>query len=522
MRYPRVATHRVIRSSDVRGRYRFALLLIPLVAAIACGAAVRPTAASSVRPTVSDTPFVAPAADPSQQRALATGDPLRCTQRAALPQLNDVFEAEWSPDSRTLALSRITTIPSDTTITGTEEDQRLVLVDLASGSVTERGVGSEPKWSASGTYLSYWIDQTTLWIVKKSSVLPVAVLKPTEPNVQWVGDQLLFFSGALIDEWENGSTRTIASVEPNLAPRYPRDDVYFSADGQRFTLTRYSTQAPGVQRYLGSTKTGFATLMDDGGATFMEWSPVGETLLFRSSGALSLRAADTGATLATVATPPGSVHQWLPDGRLLLGTMSPTVPAGNAFDRFGVLGEASAAATLPNLLGIRAFSPDGQFFLGAARTGLYSTELQLFRCGVREGEDSDIATDPATKARAARIAADTRRFVRPAAAAITQYLQGIHTGIDVAAPYGTVIVAADDGVVDAVGFIPTGGRRVCVLHAGGLESCDYHTALPLVALGDHVVRGQPLALMGLTGVTTGPHVHWEAKRDDAIVDPLKQ
>ena len=453
---------------------------------------------------------------------MAGGDPLRCTQRASLPQLNDVFEAEWSPDSKTLALSRIVTIPSDTTVTGTEEDQRLVLVDLASGNVTERGVGSEPKWSASGTYLSYWIDEKTLWIVKKNSVLPVAVLKPTEPNVQWVGDQLLFFSGPLIDVWESGATRTIASVEPALTPRYPKDDAYFSADGQRFTLTRYSTQAAGVQRYLGTTKTGFATPMDDGGATFIEWSPVGDTLLLRSSGTLSLRAVDTGATLASVGTPPGTVHQWLPDGRVLLGTMSPTVPAGNAFDRFGLLGDASAAATLPNLLGIRAFSPDGRFFAGAARTGLYSTELQLFRCGVADGHDSDIANDPATKTRASAIAADTRRFVRPAAAAITQYVQGIHTGVDVASPYGTVIVAADDGVVDAVGFIANGGRRVCVLHAGGLESCDYHTALPLVAIGDRVVRGQPVALMGLTGVTTGPHVHWEAQLDGRIVDPLKR
>ena len=98
--------------------------------------------------------------------------------------------------------------------------------------------------------------------------------------------------------------------------------------------------------------------------------------------------------------------------------------------------------------------------------------------------------------------------MRPAAAAITQYVQGSHTGIDVAAPYGTIIVAA-------------GGRRVCVMHAGGLETCDYHTALSLVAIGEHVVRGQPVALMGMTGVTTGPHVHWEAKRNGPIVDPLK-
>ena len=60
------------------------------------------------------------------------------------------------------------------------------------------------------------------------------------------------------------------------------------------------------------------------------------------------------------------------------------------------------------------------------------------------------------------------------------------------------------------------------MHGDGLESCDYHTALPLVVVGEHVVRGQPVALMGLTGETTGPHVHWEAKRNGVIVDPLEQ
>jgi murein DD-endopeptidase MepM/ murein hydrolase activator NlpD len=60
------------------------------------------------------------------------------------------------------------------------------------------------------------------------------------------------------------------------------------------------------------------------------------------------------------------------------------------------------------------------------------------------------------------------------------------------------------------------------MHAGRLESCDYHVSLPLVAIGDHVVRGQAIALVGMTGLTTGPHVHWEAKLDGRIVDPLAQ
>jgi len=67
-----------------------------------------------------------------------------------------------------------------------------------------------------------------------------------------------------------------------------------------------------------------------------------------------------------------------------------------------------------------------------------------------------------------------------------------------------------------------GGRRVCVRHPSGIESCDYHTSLPLVSIGDRVLRGQPVALIGMTGQTAGPHVHWEATLDGRFVDPLKQ
>ncbi|HEX9093470.1 MAG TPA: M23 family metallopeptidase, partial [Coriobacteriia bacterium] len=71
-----------------------------------------------------------------------------------------------------------------------------------------------------------------------------------------------------------------------------------------------------------------------------------------------------------------------------------------------------------------------------------------------------------------------------------------------------------------VGWESFGGNGVCVAHGGGLESCYYHTSSALVSVGQRVARGQPIALIGMTGVTTGPHVHWEAKLFGRIVDPL--
>jgi len=200
------------------------------------------------------------------------------------------------------------------------------------------------------------------------------------------------------------------------------------------------------------------------------------------------------------------------------------VPGGNVFDRLAVWDPDDegdrAIATLPNLLGMRSFSPDGRWFDGVSRTGNYGTQLELYRCGVARAQGVDLRADPAARSRLARIASDPRRFVRPVAGAISQFLQGNHSGIDIAAPVGSIIVAADDGVVDAVGWVQVGGRRVCVQHANDIESCYYHTSAALVSSGDHVARGQPIALIGMTGATTGPHVHWEVKQEGRIVDPL--
>jgi Peptidase family M23 len=490
------------------------LVLIAIIVAIACAPASRASVVPDARSADERLP------DDPQARSL-TVDPLRCTDRASIPAVDNAFEAAWSPDSSALAISRIVTIPNARTVTGYEEDQRLVLLNIATGAVRELGQGSEPTWSGSGAYLAYWKDDGFLYVRLGNTT--AAIIPASEPDVRWVGDDLYYWSDDEIRVWSGGIVQTVARVSSDLTPHYPRDDAYFSADAQQFTITRYSQDGT-TERYIGTTATGEVAPLQDEGATFIQWAPAGHTLLLRTPSALSLRAADGSERSASLASLPGPVHGWTADGRLLLGTLTPTVPAGNAFDPFTVWDGAAekTVATLPNLMGIREFSPDGTYFAGVARTGLYSTQLEVYRCDVAEGEGLDLRADTAARSRQARIDSDPRRFVRPTTGAITQFLQGSHTGIDVAAPYGSLIFAADDGVVDAIGWVPVGGRRVCVMHAGGLESCDYHTSLPLVSIGDHVVRGQPVALIGMTGLTTGPHVHWETKLNGMVVDPLQR
>jgi len=116
--------------------------------------------------------------------------------------------------------------------------------------------------------------------------------------------------------------------------------------------------------------------------------------------------------------------------------------------------------------------------------------------------------------------ARTGQLSWPVRGVITQYFWWGHTGVDLAAPYGTGIASSDDGVVVATGWVAVGGLRVCVQHSGGLQTCYYHTSAVYVTPGEKVARGQLIAAIGLTGVTTGPHVHWEVKLNGVAVNPL--
>jgi murein DD-endopeptidase MepM/ murein hydrolase activator NlpD len=108
----------------------------------------------------------------------------------------------------------------------------------------------------------------------------------------------------------------------------------------------------------------------------------------------------------------------------------------------------------------------------------------------------------------------------PTEGVITQLFSSGHSGIDIAAPYGSPVVATDAGTVSAVGYRGPGGLAVCVYHDWGLETCAYHNAEVLVDVGERVADGQRIATIGLTGVTSGPHVHWEARTNGVLVDPM--
>jgi murein DD-endopeptidase MepM/ murein hydrolase activator NlpD len=96
-----------------------------------------------------------------------------------------------------------------------------------------------------------------------------------------------------------------------------------------------------------------------------------------------------------------------------------------------------------------------------------------------------------------------------------------HTGVDIAAPFGTTVTAAAPGVVVAVGHTNIGyGNYVVISHGGGIMTLYGHLLETDVAVGTTVARGQRVGLEGSTGWSTGPHLHFELRVNDSVVDPM--
>lgn len=100
----------------------------------------------------------------------------------------------------------------------------------------------------------------------------------------------------------------------------------------------------------------------------------------------------------------------------------------------------------------------------------------------------------------------------------------MHTGVDWAAPYGTPIMASGNGTVIDAGWQNNGyGRMVRIRHANGYVTGYAHMSgiARNVTVGSTVVQGQIVGYVGSTGLSTGPHLHYEVSVNDRLVDPLR-
>jgi murein DD-endopeptidase MepM/ murein hydrolase activator NlpD len=129
-----------------------------------------------------------------------------------------------------------------------------------------------------------------------------------------------------------------------------------------------------------------------------------------------------------------------------------------------------------------------------------------------------------------RAPAESSGFIMPAQGPVTSYFgyryhpilhfTRFHAGIDIGAGWGSPIVAAADGQVAAAGWAGGYGREVQIAHGGGIMSLYGHMSEIVAQPGSFVHAGQVIGYVGSSGLSTGPHVHFEVRENGTPVNPL--
>ncbi len=96
-----------------------------------------------------------------------------------------------------------------------------------------------------------------------------------------------------------------------------------------------------------------------------------------------------------------------------------------------------------------------------------------------------------------------------------------HSGVDLTAPHGTLVKAGDGGQVIQAGYSGGYGYTILLYHGGGFASRYAHLSSIRTTVGQFVARGQVIGLVGSTGWTTGPHLHFEIRINGAAQNPLQ-
>ena len=190
------------------------------------------------------------------------------------------------------------------------------------------------------------------------------------------------------------------------------------------------------------------------------------------------------------------------------------------------IGDVGAADTF-DIVADQARAATGEVEVGQLQyAGLVDASgrrrLQLVRWGDQQGEGGSFM-DPAGQV-------ERRGFMgMPVAGRVTSTFgyrmhpllgfMRMHKGMDIGAPYGSPIYAAIDGIVSFAGRSGGYGNFVKLSHASGYASGYGHMSRIAVAPGTRVARGQVIGYVGSTGMSTGPHLHWEVWKNGVPVNP---
>jgi len=97
-----------------------------------------------------------------------------------------------------------------------------------------------------------------------------------------------------------------------------------------------------------------------------------------------------------------------------------------------------------------------------------------------------------------------------------------HNGIDIGAPHGSNVVAADSGTVITSAYSASYGNFIVISHGNGMTTLYAHLSSRHVSAGTDVSKGQVIGLVGSTGISTGPHLHFEVSVNGVRVNPLNE
>lgn len=179
-----------------------------------------------------------------------------------------------------------------------------------------------------------------------------------------------------------------------------------------------------------------------------------------------------------------------------------TVEAINEANKFG---EGVKLA-----VGAKLFIPGGKRLAAPSSTAKAQTRYTGFSA------ISDLLTNPT----GAKPAAGNKMNWPASCRYISQYFSWRHTATDIACKIGTPLYAADSGVVEVAGWGTGYGNQIVIDHGGGKKTRYGHMSKFYVKKGDRVTKGQNIGLMGSTGWSTGPHVHFEVIINGRKYNPL--
>jgi len=98
-------------------------------------------------------------------------------------------------------------------------------------------------------------------------------------------------------------------------------------------------------------------------------------------------------------------------------------------------------------------------------------------------------------------------------------IKKFHTGIDISAPSGSRIIAAAKGTVILAGWYGAYGNAVVIDHGGGITTLYGHMSSIGVNVGANLAKGDYVGAVGSTGLSTGPHLHFEVSSNGDVVSP---